>query len=251
MVRQFLLFAVMLSSVGCSSWLIRQSCKDIDWFQYGHSVAMSGRRLSGDPQVQRCQKAEFEVPYRQLDSGFKAGMEKYCQPKVVYAIGKTGDLFNPELCDPGQVRMLKQEHEKGLKAYCSVENGFTAGSSGKVYQNVCPMEAEGPFLKEYRRGRRSYITGKITEADTNLLALDRQMLELERERSNLGWRLNAIPPAHRAPKPEDDPYRFERDQIKSSLDRLEGQIRSKISEKERLIKDKGAFQAELATLQET
>lgn len=235
---------------GCSSWLKRQSCENVNWYQYGHDVAMAGRRLTGDVQVKSCADAEFNVPYRQLDAGFKAGMEKYCQPKVVYATGKNGEFFNPELCDPGQVRILKQEYDKGLKAYCTPGSGFTAGSSGRVYHNVCSEADEPAFMKEYRRGRRSYLSGKIIEAETSLIGVERALLDLERERNNVGWRLNALPPAPKDPNSVKDSSEFERNRLKRDLDSADDNIRRKLSEKEKLFKEKAAYQAELASLQD-
>ena len=249
-VQFVILIPFLIFLTGCSSWFVRQSCKEINWFDYGHSVAMQGRRLTGDPQVQRCKDAEYEVPYKQLDSGFKEGMNRYCQPKVVYATGKSGEFFNPELCDPGQARILQEQHQKGLEAYCSPANGFTAGSSGKKYQNVCPEKSEAAFLKEYRRGRKAYLTGKITEADSNILGSEKQSVELERQRNNVNWRLSAIPPSRNMAKPEEDPYRMERDRLNNDLRVLESQISQKLHEKNNWIKSKGEYQAELATLQD-
>ncbi|MEY4615133.1 MAG: hypothetical protein RJB66_93 [Pseudomonadota bacterium] len=235
---------------GCSSWMTRQSCADIDWFHYGESVALQGKRLTGDEQVKRCKEADFAVPYSQLDAGFKTGMNKYCLPKTVFATGKAGDLFNPEMCDPGQARSLQQEYLRGIEGYCSVENGYTAGSSGKKYHNVCPQKTEAAFLKEYRRGRKAFLTGKINEADLNMIGVERQTLELERQRNNVSWRLSAIPAPYRNQKPEDDPYRSERDRLASELRGVEAQINQKQNEKDRWLKSKGEFQAELATLAE-
>jgi hypothetical protein len=211
---------------------------------------MKGRRLTGDTQVKKCKEAEFEVPYAQLDAGFKEGMNKYCQPKVVYATGKEGEIFNPDLCDPGQARMLQEQYQKGLDAYCAVENGYNVGASGKKYANVCPQKSEAAFMKEYRRGRKAYLSGKITEADSNMIGIERQILDLERERNNISWRLNAIPPAYKAAKPEDDPNRFERDRLSSDLSGTESKIRRKQDEKADLLRAKGEYQAELATLQD-
>ena len=249
LVKAFLIGLCLLIS-SCSSWMIRKSCEDINWFDYGQSVAMQGRRLTGDPQVKRCKDAEFEIPYSQLDAGFKTGMDKYCQPKQVYAIGKDGELFNPELCDPGKAKLLQEQHQKGLDAYCSVSNGYMAGASGKKYQNVCSQATEAGCLKEYRRGRKRFLMGKISEAETNMLGLERQSLELERQRNQVSWQLSSIPAPYRNQKPEDDPYRSERDRLTNQLRSVESQISQKLNEKEKWLKARGEYQAELATLSE-
>ncbi len=105
-------------------------------------------------------------------------------------------------------------------------------------------------MKEYRRGRKAYLTGKITEADSNILGSEKQSVELERQRNNVNWRLSAIPPSRNMAKPEEDPYRMERDRLNNDLRVLESQISQKLHEKNNWIKSKGEYQAELATLQD-
>lgn len=251
--KNYFLSTLIISSAflsACSSWFTRQDCKNIDWYKHGYSVAMQGRRLTGDNQVKKCEDAEFQVPYSQMESGFKEGMNNYCLPKVVYSIGKSGDFFNPELCDPGQVRALQAQYQSGVEAYCAAENGFNAGSSGKKYQNICPQKLEPAFLKEYRRGRRAYITGKISEAETNISAVERQSIELERQRLYTQSRLSMLPPAPPNQKPENDRYRHDRENLQNDLNSITGRMNSKLNEKEHLLKLKGEYQAELATLQE-
>lgn len=39
--------------------------------------------------------------------------------------------------------------ERGLREYCTPDNGERVGYRGERYENVCPAELEGPFLKRY------------------------------------------------------------------------------------------------------
>src|SRR5690625_2734851 len=43
--------------------------------------------------------------------------------------------------------------QAGLRAYCTPQNGFDEGRSGRTYRNVCPAKLEPAFLREYRQGR--------------------------------------------------------------------------------------------------
>lgn len=39
--------------------------------------------------------------------------------------------------------------ELGLREYCTPDNGELVGRRGERYENVCPADLEGPFLKRY------------------------------------------------------------------------------------------------------
>jgi hypothetical protein len=247
---KFFLLTQFLFLSACTSWMVRQDCEGRDWFKHGYSVAMEGRRLTGDPTVKKCKDAEYEVPYGQVDAGFKEGMAKYCLPTSVFATGKSGDLFNPELCDPAQVRALNEQYQLGKDAYCAVENGYNVGLSGKQYQNICNTKSESAFLKEYRRGRKAFVVGKINESDSTLLGAERMSLDLERQRNQVSWRLQNLPRLNPGQNAANDPFHRERENLNSELRSLDSQINQKMNEKDSLLKKKGEYQAELATLQD-
>ncbi len=46
--------------------------------------------------------------------------------------------------------------ELGLNAYCTPQNGFQQGASGRRYQGVCVGRNEGAFLNEYAIGKQLY-----------------------------------------------------------------------------------------------
>lgn len=252
---------LLLSS--CANWLMRQQCEKINWYQHGYDVAMSGKRLTGDERVQQCRKAEFEIPEQQLDVGFKAGMSNYCKPEIAYTTGKQGDFINLDLCDPGQATVLRQKHADGVKAYCAVGNGFTAGSSGKKYQNICPANMEEAFMKEYRRGRKSFLTAKIQAQEGEVRDLDNKISQQERNRTNLSFQRNMLPQAREV---REKTYNAAtgtyvettktEDRALSERERLDGEIRratSQIEESQRrqdaLRQAISADRAELATLE--
>ncbi len=92
-------------------------------------------------------------------------MERYCSPTAAYMTGKGGDLFSRDLSEGPQPNVLIAEHKKGVKDYCAKTNGYTAGSSGKKYLNICPKDLEPAFLPEYRRGRKKYVQAMIESAN--------------------------------------------------------------------------------------
>ncbi len=173
--KKILLLTVCLSAMGCASYLKRQQCESINWFEHGKGVAMQGKYLTADSMVNECRKVEAEMQETQLDLGFKSGRETYCSPNHAYSVGKEGDLYPLQLCEGPQVNVLAAEHKKGINDYCKKTNGYKAGASGKKYGNVCPIDAEPTFLIEYRKGRIKYVETMIENKNQDIRNLDNQV----------------------------------------------------------------------------
>lgn len=166
--------ALAMFVAGCQ-WGLKKQCKETNWFDHGFQVAMRGERLSGDQLYSQCKKEEFDVNESQADLGFKAGMERYCKPEVVLNTGKEGNYFNTDFCDPGQWNFLRGKHAEGVRIFCEKSNGYNVGSSGKVYNNICPKQQESAFLSEYRRGRKVWIAQAIVEKQERINNADAEM----------------------------------------------------------------------------
>lgn len=188
-----LLFTVAMVTVSCSSYFKRKECEKLNWYQMGHAIAMRGERVDGDSAVNECKKVEAEINYSDLDTGFKAGMKKYCDPNTVYDIGRRGDFYNFSFCDDGAIRILKKRHEEGVSDYCQAANGFKAGASGKRYNNICPKNLEAAFLPEYYKGRKKYLVGMIEQKTSEISDAENRIFELERDRSEKQVELSTIP----------------------------------------------------------
>lgn len=48
---------------------------------------------------------------------------------------------------------------RGLSVYCTVENGYEVGRTGRQYDGVCPTTVAADFLQGYEQGRREYDRG--------------------------------------------------------------------------------------------
>lgn len=205
--RKLILFGVLLSLTGCASYFKRKSCEQINWFEHGKKVALSGQWLNSDSTVSECRKVEAEISESQLDQGFKAGMSKYCSKEQAYQTGKLGDFFSRDLCEGPQINVLLNEHKKGVKDYCAKSNGQQAGASGKKYQNICPKDMETAFLVEYRKGRKRYVQTmietrqeeirdnevKINSLRGPLLYKQGRLSAMKNEKSNLETQKNFTP----------------------------------------------------------
>lgn len=242
MKKIFLLMSLVFLS-SCANFLMRQQCDKINWYQHGEEIAMRGDRVSNDEMVNSCRKADAEMSESKLDQGFKAGMNRYCQPDTVYQTGKTGVTLNMDLCDPGQMGTLRKRHAEGIYAYC--KDGLNAGLSGKKYMNVCSADLEKSFIPAYRQGRKKYLSALVINNDAKLRELNVEIDRLTYEKRLSDGRLSSIPYV----KPGDqDPYSEERRRLNDRTWQVGNQLSQKNSEKFKLDKENDEFKRELASL---
>lgn len=180
-IRLFLLGFLSASLVSCASYMTRKSCEATNWFEYGEKIAMDGRRTTGDQFVNDCRKAEADIDESQLDLGFKSGMQKYCTPDGIYKVGRDGNFFNTDMCSTSGLNTLRLRHNDGVLEYCKKANGYSAGASGKEYNKICPRELERDFLPEFNRGRRRYLSTRISQNQGQIGELEIKASKLKSE----------------------------------------------------------------------
>lgn len=59
-----------------------------------------------------------------------------------------------ELGHPANTAAYQAARARGLMEYCTVENGYDVGRSGRRYRNVCPPGSAQDFLQGYQQGRK-------------------------------------------------------------------------------------------------
>ena len=182
----------LLFLTACNRYVIKADCEQTDWYKYGQSAAMEGRRLSGDHKIKKCEEADARVDDVALDHGFKEGMSTYCRPETVLQSGKRGEFFNDDMCE--QTISLKRQHEAGVRIYCAKENGFAAGATGKKYNGICPKELEVAFKFEFNRGRKNFLNASLAANESELGDLEVAMGRLESDRFMNQSQLNSLPP---------------------------------------------------------
>lgn len=180
-----LLTVITFSLGGCASYFKRKECEKTNWHQHGHDVAMSGKRLDSDNFVRECKEAEAKIGYSEMDTGFKAGMSRYCTSDNIFAVGKAGKVFAYDLCDGQNENKMRARYTEGVRQFCLAENGYHFGASGGSYQNVCPKDLEAAWLVEFRRGRKVYLTVSIEEKNRESDQLTSEIMSLEAQRTSL------------------------------------------------------------------
>lgn len=254
--------SILFLSVGCSSFFIRKECETVNWHQHGYDVAMAGKRLTGDEKIGRCEKADFNVPDTEVDLGFKAGMQNYCKVETAFIIGKEGNTFNADFCDSAEVRILKAKHTEGVNLYCHKDNGMIVGASGKKYTQICPKEKEGPFLVEFRKGRKKYLEIDISTKQIEIQTIDTMLMTLREDHYDLSRRMDALPRPYIVKEKvynavngtttevsrTQDPASYERYRLSSELDQLSDRMRTQRSRQDQLRSEVTESQKELVAL---
>lgn len=209
--KKIILFLTVFSALlltSCASYFIRKECEKINWFEQGKKAALAGAFPAADTTVQKCRKAEADIDEGALDRGFKSGRENYCSVGGAFETGKRGETFNYGLCDGVSKAVLEPKHTEGVKAYCQPENGFELGRLGSIYTKICPAKLEKPFLPQYQKGRKLWLTAQLDvlarrsdelaqESLTNRRNLDRRRGDLQIAESRYSsWRALNPPTAN-------------------------------------------------------
>ncbi|QNM95796.1 DUF2799 domain-containing protein [Chitinimonas koreensis] len=102
--------------------------------------------------------------------------------------------------------------ERGLRAYCTPENGYHEGRNGQSYGGVCAPELQAAFLREYERGRERY-------------ELRRDIDALENDIANWGRELDRLADQIAKAPNEDERNKLRRMRESRERDRRDARIR--------------------------
>lgn len=216
------------SLTACASYFKRKQCEKTNWHDHGYNVAMSGKRLDADDFIKECQRVEAQFSFQEADQGFKDGMGKYCSLDGAFESGRVGKPFNFQMCDGLPMRSMKARFLEGTKIYCQTDNGYPVGASGASYENVCPKDMELSFLKEFRKGRKTYLGTFISEKEKEMADLQRDIDRREHEERRVRWDLERV---------ERDVRRIEADLGKDPKKDMNPNLRSMRSRRDRLSDD--------------
>lgn len=155
---------------GCSTWVLEERCEKTNWFEYSQSLAFQGKYLEEDGFIKDCKGVE-RVSAQQLDVGFKLGREKMCQYDEIFQRGRKGIPVFFKFCDGLEMNTMLSQFSKGLKEFCTADNGYTYGKSGSVYQKVCDKDQEVQFLPRYKLGRKEYLISYVALLEAESLKM--------------------------------------------------------------------------------
>jgi hypothetical protein len=240
----FSCFAIGSVFLSCASYFNRIECENTDWYQAGYNVALNGTWLDSNPKYKQCQGVEGKFDLALADRGFKEGKAKYCTLNHVEENAKSGKTFEYNFCDNLSLSNMKLAFQKGLRHYCSPENGYSIGVLGEVPKLSCPEDLRSQFSVEVKRGRKVFLQKKINLQHQRVATLESQIREKHfmREKRNRDLIVHSSRPAMikktvreydpatgietETQKVIDDPaWVQEKDRLESEITETEAEIR--------------------------
>lgn len=244
---------ILFSLVSCVSYFKRKDCEQINWYDYGQKIAMSGKRLEADQLLNDCRKVEAEIGESKLDLGYKSGRDRYCTMDEIYNTGKGGHSFSYELCDHLSRQKVKEKHLEGVLVFCKPDNAYAFGVKGGVYEKVCPENKELFFLKEYNRGRKIFLEASVKNNEIEIADLEKNIFQLYRDKEFKMMSLAHLPALPLNSKSDAkstvvDPYQQERNKLQNDVNSILVQIRAAESKKEKLKEENRQMRQEAMAL---
>ena len=130
---QVAIVAVYVFVAACAS-LTKNQCQQGNWFEIGQSDGAQGRPLSVfEDHVDACGEYKIRPNRRRYEDGRNFGLARYCTPL----------------------------------------SGFKAGRNFQTYQNVCPPESRGEFIRGYELG------GQFGQVEKQLISVKQDIDEIE------------------------------------------------------------------------
>ncbi len=170
MARAYWQRAIVLSFlfIGACASLTKDECRQANWFEIGQNDGTQGRTLAiFEDHVKSCKKASVVPDRREYEDGRNFGLARYCTPL----------------------------------------SGFKAGRYSQTYQNVCPPESQGEFIRGYELG------GQFGQVEKQLFDVNQDIDEIE---SNL--RKDKV-------KPDQKQSLYKQvDRLRNEKDRLEREV---------------------------
>lgn len=86
--------------------------------------------------------------------------------------------------------VYERGHADGLRQYCTPDNGFRQGRSGRRYHGVCPGSLEGGFVAGYETGLELHqLSQMIAHLQRDVRAMQSELVELNEEQRKVETRL--------------------------------------------------------------
>ncbi len=127
-----LCLAAVLGLSACGSVKIEEkkfACQELDWFEIGRSDGLQGLNSMAYESKKTSCDGFSDTEHEKYVNGWYAGVDQFCTPN----------------------------------------QGFAYGRTGRKYFNICPTAKETAFLKSYRKGLKVYLYEKDNQKITDEL----------------------------------------------------------------------------------
>lgn len=169
------------------NYFTKKSCKNANWFEEGKSTALQGNRIDSNKRYNKCKTKGFYVGHADIDTGFKAGVAIYCDPKEAYKRGRNAkpNRSVKDFCEPNAVKKILTEYKRGVNDFCQKSAAYTFAVEGNKYPTgFCPDILEKGFLAGYNKGRITFLKSAVIKNEARLPSIETSIRRLEREKSD-------------------------------------------------------------------
>lgn len=153
-----------------------------NWQSMGYSDGSRGVHHNKlEKYRQSCMDYEIAPDGQAYQTGWEQGIRSYCTADNGYRAGKSGKAYK-NICPQDIEANFLSGWEQGVQQYCTAENGLLIGLAGRQYQGVCPAETEAAFHAYYNLGHDVRKTRAAYKKIDKALTKQEKILDAESDR---------------------------------------------------------------------
>ncbi|MDT8375405.1 MAG: DUF2799 domain-containing protein [Mariprofundaceae bacterium] len=149
----YLLSMLLMTGVisGCAS-MSKKECMNANWESVGYSDGARGVHNSQlEKHRQSCVEYQVIPDNAAYRSGWEQGIRRYCTADNGYRAGQSGRAYR-NICPADVADDYISGWRQGIRRYCTPENGLRHGLAGQRYNGICPADLESAYHDLYRLG---------------------------------------------------------------------------------------------------
>lgn len=166
--KRLLILPLALIITSCASHLSKQQCETISWKSEGYQDSVNGkmpRDLSRA--IEDCAKFNLKVDTNLYMQGWRQGARVFCRPseETGFIDGQNGKSINAinyriPVCKRAGITLNLTDYKKGrargLRQYCTFENGANIARAGQQLPTICPPALKKKFKDGWLSGKKEY-----------------------------------------------------------------------------------------------
>jgi len=173
----FITLLIIALFSGCAS-MSKKECMNANWESVGYSDGSRGAHYTQlEKHRQSCVEYQVVPDSAAYQHGWEQGIRRYCTIDNGYRAGQSGKTYN-NICPADVASDYISGWREGIRRYCTPENGLRHGLGGKRYSGVCPTDLEPAYRDFYQLGK------DVRAARGEHQKLERDVTRLEKQLAN-------------------------------------------------------------------
>jgi hypothetical protein len=187
-IKNLSILATAAFLTSCAHHLSESECRDTNWHSVGFQDALNGFESKNLEQEKKdCNKFNIKLDHKSYSAGWDKGMKQYCTEQNGYDLGVQG-LSYSTICHAEYYAAIDAGYTRGIRKFCkNPDNAYNLGRSGLPYPNFCPPELEAEFRNGYAEGAR--ILHAIKSLQAEISSIDASIIAKQRRIGDLDWQL--------------------------------------------------------------